>query len=235
MDIAIINYINWNFIIERLIRLRAFRMWIGVILVAVSLLGLFFWETKGRECFLMDEVYVAVERIPMGKVVSVDQFKLIHVLRENKVPGAFSKGEKNNLQGKITAQIIEKNQQVTTKAFSQGFVPIEEGKSIFFIKSEWIDARSSSLRRGDIVDFYLAENGIFVGRYPVAFVKDEKEKEVKNEESISQDYLLERTDATSQISHIEIIAELAEYEELRNKAETSEKGFLIVQAMGGEE
>ncbi len=215
--------------------MKAFRMWVGIFLVAVSLLGLFFWETKGRECFLMDEVFVAVEKIPTGKTVSADQFKLVHVLRENKVQGAFSKEEKAFLQGKVTAQIIEKNQQVTLNAFSKGIVPIGKGKSIFLIKPEWIDSRSSSLRRGDFVDFYMAEDGSFAGRYAVAFVKDEKEQEVKNTEGVSQDYLLERTDATTQISHIEIIAELAAYEELRKKAEGSEKGFLIVQAMGEDE
>ncbi|WP_206458953.1 hypothetical protein [Anaerovorax sp. IOR16] len=210
-------------------------MWIGIILVVSSICGLFFWETKGRECFLMDQVFVAAERIPMGTEVNTNQFKLVYVLRENKVEEAFSKEDKSRLQGKVTAQIIEKNQQVTADTFCKKHALIEEGKSVFLIKPEWIDSRSSSLRRGDWVDFYLAESGTFVGYYPVAFVKDEKEREVRNEESIMQDYILERTDATAQISHIEIIAALSEYEGIRHMAEESSEGFLLVQAKRKEE
>ncbi|MEA4987776.1 MAG: hypothetical protein VB095_06925 [Anaerovorax sp.] len=209
-------------------------MWIGIILIVSSICGLFFWEAKGREFFLMDQVFVAAERIPMGTEVNSDQFKLVYVLRENKVPKAFSKEDRGRLQGKVTAQIIEKNQQITMGTFCKERTPIEEGKSVFLIKPEWIDSRSSSLRRGDWVDFYLAESGTFIGCYPIAFVKDEKEKEVKNDETITQDYILERTDANAQISHIEIIAALSDYEGIRHMAEESSEKFLLVQTIGKE-
>lgn len=216
--------------------MKGLRTWIGILLIVASVCGLLFWEMKGREILLMDQVFVAVERIPIGKEVKSKQFKLAFVLRENKVHGAFTSEEHRLLQGKVTAQIIEKNQQVTMNAFCKERIPIEEGKSIFVIKPEWIDSRSSSLRRGDLVDFYLTETGSFVGRFVVAFVKDEKEKEVKNEESVGKDYFLERTDATSKISHIEIIAALNEYETIRRMVETSSQGgLLLVQVQGKEE
>ena len=106
---------------------------------------------------------------------------------------------------------------------------MKKGESIFSLKPWWIHSRSSSLRKGDLVDIYDSTGKLYCGTFKVAYVKDEEEQEIIDAEGKKGEELLERKFSTGVINHVEIIAQLHEYEYLRGLAEEQGMSFLIVQ------
>ncbi|MDD2189595.1 MAG: SAF domain-containing protein, partial [Eubacteriales bacterium] len=198
--------------------LKRMRSILGLLLILLSIAALFLWEWKGRHAILLQEVLVATEEIQMGAAVNSSMFQTKGVLKENIVHEALTREQANLLQGKIALQMIPKNDQIIMDYFGDNSFSLKEDESIFVISQEWIAMRSSALRRGDMVDIY-GNNGIgFLGTYQIAFVKDESEREVKDagkgeqKEAVSD--ILQRTDSTSFIDHIEIITTFSEYEKI---------------------
>lgn len=202
---------------------------IGIVLILLSLAGLIFWERQGREIFLMEPVLVAAKELPPGERVTRDSFMEVPVPAENKVEGAFAKGDGGKLIGSYAKAKILKNQQLAPSYFSKERENLEEGNAIFVIPREWISMRSSSLRRGDRVALYGSLSFRPVGVYRTAFVKDETEREVTAPDGMAKPQnVLERTDGTAEISHLELVTSLEEYEKIRQAA-AEEQGLLIVQ------
>ena len=70
-----------------------------------------------------------------------------------------------------------------------------------------------------------------VGTYGVAFVKDDDDQEIYSMEGVDDGKLLDRTDSNLPIHHIEIIAELDQYQKIRQAA-LEDGGLLVVQGKG---
>ena len=207
---------------------------IGILLILLSIGGLLFWELKGREVVLMEPVLVAKEDIAEGKKLRQDMFVTIGVSDENRIDEALSSKDRYKLEGKISSQLIVKNSQVSEKYLRDETFHIGRKESVYVLDAEWIAMRSSSLRRGDTVDIYGEDGRGLIGTFLVAFVKDEAEREVRdtgidNLETIKGE-LLERTDSSSVIDHIEIIATMDQYLQLISclSGENSTK-LLIIQ------
>ncbi|NLT47162.1 MAG: hypothetical protein GXX92_01995, partial [Clostridiales bacterium] len=126
-------------------------------------------------------------------------------------------------------QDIVENSQISEEFLAESDFYIRSNESIFVLHPEWIAMRSSSIRRGDWIDIY--ESGSFdkIGSYRVAFVKDANELEVTDGEGAEGSNALDRTVSTSLISHIEIIADMKEYEKIARLAGNNETGLLLVQ------
>ena len=76
---------------------------------------------------------------------------------------------------------------------------------------------------------------LWIGTYQIAFVKDSNEIEVRNTDNREFSPMLERLDATSVISHIEIITELEGYRKIADHVRNNpESSLLIVQQTGRE-
>jgi len=214
--------------------LRKIRSMLGILLILLSIVGLFLWEWKGRETILMDEVIVAREEIKKGTKVNSSLFLTKGVPKTNLLEGALTSADMELLQGKVTSQLIAKNDQIITAYFREDAFYLEQEESVFVIDPNWIAMRSSALRRGDMVDIY-GSNGVgLLGTFQIAFVKDASEREVRNaaEEAPgkSGNEILERTDSTSIIDHIEIISTFDEYENLLNCVNgTTPTALIIVQ------
>lgn len=177
-----------------------------------------FWEVKGRDAVLMEEVIVAREDIRAGAKMESHMFITVGIPRENKLEESLTSKDIDQIKGKVSSQLILKNNQISLRYFRQDDFYLNEGESIFVIEPHWIAMRSSSLRRGDVVDIYGADGRGIIGTFQVAFVKDNSEREVRDAGEAGQvkveNLLLERTDSTSVIDHIEIISTLNQYEEL---------------------
>lgn len=214
--------------------LRKIRSILGILLILLSIVGLFLWEWKGRETILMDEVIVAREEIKKGTKVSSNLFLTKGVPKTNLLEGALTPDDMEHLQGKVTSQLIAKNDQIITAYFREDAFYLGQEESVFVIDSNWIAMRSSALRRGDMVDIYGSNGMGLLGTFQIAFVKDASEREVRNaaEEAAgkSGNEILERTDSTSVIDHIEIISTFDEYENLLNCVNgTTPTALIIVQ------
>ena len=80
-------------------RLKKLRSIVGILLILLSIAGLFFWEWKGREIILMEEVLVAKEEIQKGTVVSSSMFVEKGVMKEMLVEEVLAELKKEIVDG----------------------------------------------------------------------------------------------------------------------------------------
>lgn len=202
---------------------------LGLLLIIFAVTGLIFWEVRGRETMLLDTVIVAKERIPAGTLITRDLLSAAGILEENRIQGGLSWDKLHLAIGQVALQDIVENSQISEEFLAESDFYIRSNESIFVLHPEWIAMRSSSIRRGDWIDIY--ESGSFdkIGSYRVAFVKDANELEVTDGEGSEEFNALDRTVSTSLISHIEIIADMKEYEKIARLTGNNETGLLLVQ------
>ena len=216
--------------------MRKLRSIIGILLIILSIAGLFFWEWKGRETILLEEVLVAKEEIKKGTMVDSSMFISKGVPKDNMLEEALVPGEMTLIQGKVTLQLIAKNDQILVKYFRDNDFYLDRDESIFVIDPSWVAMRSSALRRGDLVDIYGSNGTGLLGTYRIAYVKDASEREVRNTtgemEGGAANDILNRTDSTSVIDHIEIISTFRAYENLVNFVNGITPAALIIVQRG---
>lgn len=212
---------------------------IGVLLIILSIGGLLFWETKGRDALLMDTVVIANQDIEKGTKISKELLSSMSVLNEYKVKGFVKSNEIQKIYGKVANQRILKNSQISKEYFHRDDFRLHKGQSIYAIKQSWIAMRSSSLRRGDLAEIYILHDGIQqLGTYRIAFVKDNADREVKtvNENTgvrKNNTEVLDREDSSSTIDHIEIICNVTQYETILNQVQFQLEPSLIIVPKGG--
>lgn len=216
--------------------MRKLRSIIGILLIIISIAGLFFWEWKGRETILLEEVLVAKEEIKRGTIVDSSMFIPKGVPKDNMLEEALIPGDMTLVKGKVTSQLIAKNAQILVKYFKDNDFSLDQDESIFVIDSSWVAMRSSALRRGDLVDIYGSNGSGILGTFRIAYVKDASEREVRNAveetEGGAASDILNRTDSTSVIDHIEIISTFRAYENLVNVVNGITPAALIIVQRG---
>ena len=127
-----------------------------------------------------------------------------------------------------TVNSLAKNQQLSEKDLVKDKENVKAEETIFVIPREWIAMRSSSLRRGDRIGLYRLADYSSLGSYTVAFVKDDQDQEVYSLEGVDDRKLLSRTDSNVPIHHIEVVAELKQYQAIRQAA-MEDGGLLVIQ------
>lgn len=209
--------------------MKRIRTIIGIGLILMALLGLIYWETIGREAVLTKPALAARETILPGTVVTAALFETIGVLEESRIKGALRPERLHEINGKTSLQLIPKNAQISADFFQTDDFCLKEGESIFVLKPEWIRMRSSSLRRGDWVELYSSATKVLIGTYQAAFVKDDKEAEIRDTTG-STPTVLDRTDASAVISQVEIITDIDNYKKILGFVEGSiAEGLILVQ------
>lgn len=199
----------------------------GLLLIVLSIVAMYFWETRGRDRVLLVSVVAAAADIKEGTAVGPEDFKVIRIIPGSSPAGALSPQEAPALYGRRAGRDIAENVQVLREDFldAQSFIP--EGRSVYVIPSEWIFSRSSSLRAGDRVDIYSLHNRELLGNFPLAFVRDSAEKEVEDAEPARG--VLDRKSPGSSISSLEIICTDSEYFAIFDKvAEFGPQSLLVV-------
>ncbi|WP_207637148.1 CpaB family protein [Anaerovorax odorimutans] len=219
-----------------MINFNKMKLFIGLLLIVIAIGGLTFWELKGRNLLFMETVVVANQDITAGTKITKDLLSQTEILKENKVKGAIKPEEINEKYGKAINQNILKSDQISAEYFNNDDFCIKKGQSIFVINRDWIAMRSSSLRRGDIVNIYLSNNeGLKLGTYKLAYVKDDSDREIKsvNEMTgvrVNNNDLLDREDSSGSIDHIEIICSIDQYDVIKKMVESQlEPSLIIVQ------
>lgn len=224
--------------------MRRLKPVLGILLIVLSIAGLFLWEWKGRETVMTEQVLVAKEEIRKGMPVNGSMFAVKGVPETDMLEGALVPADLDRIRGKVAAQLIANNGQIIMEYFRDDDFYLERNESVFVIDPAWIAMRSSALRRGDVVDIY-GNNGLgLLGTFRVAYVKDAAEREVKDAGTEAGGIagrgagntgssILDRPDSTSVIDHIEIIATFREYEALVNRVSgadgTTPAALIIVQ------
>ena len=159
--------------------MKRWKTLLGLALIIAAAAGLYYWETAGRATVLMDQVLTAGEEIPKGTLITADMITISDVPTELRQKGALEEGALPSLLGREAARTIREKDQLTLDDFRQETMEGSKGKSIYALKPEWISMRSSSLRKGDLVDIYDKNSMGLIGSFRVAFVKDSSENEVK--------------------------------------------------------
>lgn len=201
----------------------------GVIVIIAGLSLLFFWEGYGKEHVQYEQVICASAEIQKGQTITDELLTKKTLPKDCLIPGAIK--DEAELVGTVAAQYIPARAQVSRKMTDTDdfYIDTDRGESIYKLSSEWIDSRSAAVRRGDTIEIYLADGKRKLGEYTVAYVKDAQEREVSS--IAGQEYadMLNRTDATGVIDHIEIIATQEEYTTLYQVMNSTGQHLLIVQ------
>ncbi|NCB42276.1 MAG: hypothetical protein EOM59_06610 [Clostridia bacterium] len=205
----------------------------GIIVIIAGLSMLFFWEGYGKEHMQYEQVICASAEIQKGQTITGDLLISKALPKDCLISGAVK--DETDLVGTVAAQYIPAQAQVSRKmTYTDDFyIDTDRGESIYKLPAEWIDSRSAAVRRGDTVEIYLANGQRKLGAFTVAYVKDAQEREVSS--IAGQEYadMLNRTDATGVIDHIEIIGTQEEYATLYQVMSSTEQRLLIVQKQRG--
>lgn len=216
--------------------MRKIKLFIGILLMILSISSLLFWEMEGRDVILLEPVLVAKEDIAENTKLDASLFVVKGIPRENLLEGALRERDLKVLTGRQSRGDILKNSQLTWRAVWEKDFFLKEEESVFVIQPQWIAMRSSALRKDDWVDIYRADGSEKIGTYKVAFVKDSADREVKDlsvtGEIGREENWLYRTDSTSVINHIEIISTLADYIKILHTVAGEEAGTLIILQKG---
>lgn len=205
------------------------RALVGTLVIIAGLSLLFYWESSGREQMQYEQVICASAEIQKGQWIT-DELLTAKSLPKDSLITAVVKN-KDDLIGTVAAQYIPAQAQLSKKMIytDDFYIDTDRGESIYKLPADWIDNRSAAVRRGDTVEIYLADGKRKVGEYKVAYVKDAQEREITSIQGQEYADMLNRTNATGVIDHIEIIATQEEYAALHQAKSNTEQKFLIVQ------
>lgn len=194
--------------------LRRIKPFLGVLFVLLSLAGLYFWETSGREAFTTEEVLMTQRSIAKGEVITGEMLKPQGVLKENKAEGVLTAEEASRAIGKIAACDISANSQITKATLIKPDSPGSE-LSNFTIQEDWILSRSASLRKGDRVEIYSEDMKINLGKYEISYVLDSDDRLVENTSGTKGSSIWDRDTGTGIIASVEIMSGIQDYEKIR--------------------
>ncbi len=170
----------------------------GIVLVALSVGALGFWELWGRENITYDKVLVLKEASPKNTLISADMLRVKKVDKAGE--GAVMAGEQAKIEGLETTQFIPAGTELYSEYFQESIFSVgeEQGKYILSIPAQWLSAFPQTLRRGDRAFFYCA--GEPVTDAIVAYVRDGTNQEVRYGDD-------ERLTSSSNVSLIEVVVD----------------------------
>jgi len=187
-----------------------FKTLIAIILIIVSLAGMYYWESCGREAFLMSEVLVSASDIPAGKRIDLTDLS-VNTLPSSTLPqNSLSINDAGSLVGMTAAVDIPGGIQLASSYFTSAGQSFTRGQSIYVIPASWICEVSNSVRAGDEISIFLMPEFRYLGCYRVAFAKDDSFDEIADEGAPE---ILERSVA-QELSELEIICSLGEYKRI---------------------
>ena len=181
---------------------------IGLAMITVTLAAIGIWEFWGRENISYRQVIVLREDT---KAHTVQTKKL-----ESPSGEALTEADAENLIGMETSQYVAADTELRREYFqtSQFAVGQDSGKALMSLSSDWLLSFPQTLRRGDKVSIY---NGtVKLMEAVTAHVKDSGGQEVLSQDS-------QRMEASSALSHIEIIGSEEDLVELSKLASEGAK------------
>lgn len=187
---------------------------IGLAMITVTLAAIGIWEFWGRENISYRQVIVLREDTKAHTVISEDDIQTKKL--ESPSGEALTEADAENLIGMETSQYVAADTELRREYFqtSQFAVGQDSGKALMSLSSYWLLSFPQTLRRGDKVSIY---NGtVKLMEAVTAHVKDSGGQEVLSQDS-------QRMEASSALSHIEIIGSEEDLVELSKLASEGAK------------
>lgn len=187
---------------------------IGLAMITVTLAAIGIWEFWGRENISYRQVIVLREDMKAHTVISEDDIQTKKL--ESPSGEALTEADAENLIGMETSQYVAADTELRREYFqtSQFAVGQDSGKALMSLSSDWLLSFPQTLRRGDKVSIY---NGtVKLMEAVTAHVKDSGGQEVLSQDS-------QRMEASSALSHIEIIGSEEDLVELSKLASEGAK------------
>ena len=187
---------------------------IGLAMITVTLAAIGIWEFWGRENISYRQVIVLREDTKAHTVISEDDIQTKKL--ESPSGEALTEADAEKLIGMETSQYVAADTELRREYFqtSQFAVGQDSGKALMSLPSDWPLSFPQTLRRGDKVNIY---NGtVKLMEAVTAHVKDSGGQEVLSQDS-------RRMEASSALSHIEIIGSEEDLVELSKLASEGAK------------
>ena len=191
---------------------------IGLVLVALSLGAICFWEFWGRENISYDSVAVLRSSVSSGTIIKESMIKERKV--DKATEGAILYSEKDEISGLQSKQFIPQGAELHREYFEESQFQIggESGKCILTIPMEWVAAYPQTIARGDKVIFY-GDDGMLTSCV-AAHVRDNSNQEISYDD--------ERFASTSNVALIEVIVDEEQAALLTDYVRDEEKEKLII-------
>ncbi len=141
---------------------------IGLILMILSIVGMYFWETKVREKMIFTKVLAAAVDISEGDTAGRDSFKEISVSSESLVAGFLTPENAETLYGKSCVFPLKANSVVFYGAFEDAKEEEDDGMRTLSIPRSWIFEGSADVSAGTGVSIYYVPSGKYAGNYDVS-------------------------------------------------------------------
>lgn len=187
---------------------------IGLAMITVTLAAIGIWEFWGRENISYRQVIVLREDTKAHTVISEDDIQTKKL--ESPSGEALTEADAEKLIGMETSQYVAADTELRREYFQtfQFAVGQDSGKALMSLPSDWLLSFPQTLRRGDKVNIY---NGtVKLMEAVTAHVKDSGGQEVLSQDS-------QRMEASSALSHIEIIGSEEDLVELSKLASEGAK------------
>ena len=129
------------------------KTFVGIILIVLSLAGIFGWEFYGRERLMYTEILTVNQNIDAGTVITSD------MLASKKTDGASSSSYRvtnvGEVLGKEATGFIPFGAELYPEYFSEISLVVHEDKGEFVlsIPSDWVVSYPQTIRRGDKITF----------------------------------------------------------------------------------
>ena len=187
---------------------------IGLAMITVTLAAIGIWEFWGRENISYRQVIVLREDTKAHTVISEDDIQTKKL--ESPSGEALTEADAENLIGMETSQYVAADTELRREYFQTSHFAVgqDSGKALMSLPSDWLLSFPQTLRRGDKVNIY---NGtVKLMEAVTAHVKDSGGQEVLSQDS-------QRMEASSALSHIEIIGSEEDLVELSKLASEGAK------------
>ncbi|MBK5253198.1 MAG: hypothetical protein JJE03_01800 [Peptostreptococcaceae bacterium] len=181
----------------------------GLILIVLSLAGMFVWEVKGRDLVTMEEILVLKENTDKSRIITDEMLVATKVREVSKE--AIRPKNKDEILGLESVQFIHKAAPLFIEYFEDDEL-VADAKSnqyVMAIPNNWLLSYPQSLRRGDNAVFYVDGNKVTSAK--VVYAKDGTNKEV-----VSTDFT--RLEGSSTISLVEVLVDEEKANELSTLA-----------------
>ena len=139
---------------------------LGIVLIIISVIGMYLWETRIREKVYYTEVLVAAMDIKEGEVAGEGTFKVIPVSPESLVEGHLKASDAESLYGKTCVFPLKKNAQVFGSSFAD-LSGADDGMYDLPIPGSWCFLGSIRQDLGSRTAVYFMPSGEYAGSYEV--------------------------------------------------------------------
>jgi len=193
------------------------KTYIGIILIVLSLAGIFGWEFYGRERLMYTEILTVNQNIDAGTVITQD------MLASRKTDGASSRSYRvqsvGEVIGKEATGFIPAGAELYPEYFSEIDLVVHEdrGEFVLSIPSNWVVSYPQTIRRGDKVTF-LCDGSEILSGITVLYAKSSGNTEVVSDN--------ERLADAANVSLLEVIVDKSQAQLLSELASGNEEELI---------